>query len=82
MNSHRKSNSVCRFLADTAEVRTFWKLGYRDPYLVRDEGVALTWTELKSRVAWRNRLRIVNFRLWTAVLVSTSTADQAPTLHP
>lgn len=42
MKSHRKTNSVCRFLADTAEVRTFWGLGYRDPYLVQNDGVPLT----------------------------------------
>lgn len=60
---------MCRFLADTAEVRTFWKLGYRDPYRVRDQGVPITWTELNRRVAWRNRLHVVRFRLWTAVLL-------------
>ncbi len=66
---HRRTNSVCRFLADTAEVHTFWDLGYRDPYSVRDQGVPITWTELNSRVAWRNRLHVVRFRLWTSVLI-------------
>ena len=74
MKYHQQTNSVCRFLADTAEVRTFWKLGYRDPYLVRGDGVPITWTELNSRVAWRTRLHIVRFRLWTAVLISASKA--------
>ena len=69
MKNHQKTNSVCRFLADTAEVRTFWDLGYRDPYLVRAEGIPITWTELNSRVAWRSRVHIVRFRLWTAVLI-------------
>lgn len=72
LKNHRRTNSVCRFLADTAEVRTFWKLGYRDPYLLRGQGVPITWTELNSRVAWRNRLHIVRFRLWTAVLISAA----------
>ncbi|MCC7077180.1 MAG: hypothetical protein IT198_08650, partial [Acidimicrobiia bacterium] len=72
MKNHHKTNSVCRFLADTAEVRTLWNLGYRDPYLVRGDGVPITWTELTSRVAWRTRLHIVRFRLWTAVLISTT----------
>lgn len=72
MKAHHKTNSVCRYLSDTAEVRTFWKLGYRDPYVLRDEGVPITWTELNSRVAWRTRLHIVRFRLWTAVLVSAA----------
>jgi hypothetical protein len=72
MKNHHKTNSVCRFLADTAEVRTFWKLGYRDPYVLQGDGVPITWTELNSRVAWRTRLHIVRFRLWTAVMVSAS----------
>jgi hypothetical protein len=63
MKNHHKTNSVCRFLADTAEVRTFWKLGYRDPYLLQGDGIPITWTELNSRVAWRTRLHIVRFRL-------------------
>lgn len=69
LKTHRRSNSVCRFLADTAEVRTFWGLGYRDPYILQADGVPTTWTELNSRVRWRNCLHIVRFRLWTAVLV-------------
>ena len=72
MKAHHKTNSVCRFLSDTAEVRTFWKLGYRDPYVLQDDGVPITWTQLNSRVAWRTRLHIVRFRLWTAVLISTA----------
>lgn len=71
MKAHHKVNSVCRFLSDTAEVRTFWKLGYRDPYVLQNDGVPITWTVLNSRVAWRTRLHIVRFRLWTAVLIST-----------
>jgi hypothetical protein len=70
MTNHHKANSVCRFLADTAEVRTFWNLGYRDPFLLQGDGVPTTWTELNSRVTWRNRLHIVHFRLWTAVMIS------------
>jgi hypothetical protein len=68
LKAHRRSNSVCRFLADTAEVRTFWSLGYRDPYVLQADAVPTAWTELNSRVQWRNRLHIVRFRLWTAVL--------------
>lgn len=67
--NHKRTNSVCRFLSDTAEVRTFWDLGYRDPFSVREQGVPITWTELNSRVAWRNRIHVVHFRLWTAVLI-------------
>lgn len=67
--NHRRANSVCRFLADSAEVRTFWNLGYRDPYCVREQGVPITWTDLNGRAAWRNRLHVVRFRLWTAVLL-------------
>lgn len=75
MKNHQKTNSVCRFLADTAEVRSFWDLGYRDPYLVRAEGIPITWTELNSRVAWRSRVHIVRFRLWTAVLIAGADVD-------
>lgn len=91
MNSHHKTNSVCRFLADNAEVRTFWRLGDRDPYLVQSDGVPITWTELNSRVDWRNRLHIVRFRLWTAVSSpglhrsrhrSTTSAHRAPWGQP
>lgn len=71
MKAHHKVNSVCRFLSDTAEVRTFWKLGYRDPYVLQNDGVPITWTVLNSRVAWRTRLHIVRFRLWTAVLIGS-----------
>lgn len=81
MKNHRKTNSVCRFLADTAEVRTFWGLGYRDPYLVQSDGVPITWTELNSRVAWRNRLHVVRFRLWTAVLISEAAPLSPPIGH-
>ena len=42
MKAHHKVNSVCRFLSDTAEVRTFWKLGYRDPYVLQNDGVPIT----------------------------------------
>lgn len=81
MKNHQKTNSVCRFLADTVGVRTFWKLGYRDPYLLQGNGIPITWTEMQSRVtwtemqsrvAWRARLHIVRFRLWTAVMISAS----------
>ena len=68
LRGHQRSNSVCRFLSDVAEVRTFWELGYRDPFSLRDEGVPITWTELSSRAHWRNRTHIIRFRLWTAVL--------------
>lgn len=72
---HRRTNSVCRFLADTAEVHAFWILGYRDPYSIRGYGVPTTWTELNGRVAWRNRLHVVRFRLWTAVLLRVEDAS-------
>lgn len=72
LRGHQRSNSVCRFLADTAEVRTFWSLGYRDPYRLRDRGVPITWTELNSHVAWRTLLHVVRFRLWTAVLIAAA----------
>lgn len=75
MKNHQKTNSVCRFLADTAEVRSFWGLGYRDPYLVQDEGIPITWTELNRRAAWRARVHIVRFRLWTAVLIAGADVD-------
>ncbi len=68
LKAHRSANSVCRFISSVAEVRTYWALGYRDPYRLRDDGVPITWTELNSRVHWRNRLHVVRFRLWTAVL--------------
>ena len=68
LRGHQRTNSVCRFLSDVAEVRTFWDLGYRDPFSLRDDGVPITWTELSSRAPWRNRVHIVRFRLWTAVL--------------
>ena len=64
------ASSLCRFLSDTAEVRTFWDLGYRDPFSLRADGVPTTWTELNSRTHWRNQVHIVRFRLWTAVLIS------------
>lgn len=66
---HKRTSSVCRFLSDTAEVCRFWDLGYRDPFSMRERGVPITWTELNSRVAWRNRIHVVRFRLWTAVLL-------------
>ena len=59
-------------LSDTAEVNTFWNLGYSDPYVLQDDGVPITWTELNSRVAWRTRLHIIRFRLWTAVMISAA----------
>lgn len=84
--NHRRTNSVCRFLADTAEVHTFWNLGYRDPYSIRNDGVPITWTELNGRVAWRNRLHVVRFRLWTAVLLRaddhTSRSNSQPISAP
>jgi hypothetical protein len=42
MTHHHKANSVCRFLADTAEVRTLWSLGNCDPYLVQGDGTPTT----------------------------------------
>lgn len=72
LKTHRRSNSACRFLSNVAEVRTFWDLGYRDPYRLHGDVVPITWTELNSRVAWRNRLHVIRFRLWTAVLISTA----------
>lgn len=72
MKAHHRTNSVCRFLSDTAEVNTFWNLGYSDPYVLQDDGVPITWTELNSRVAWRTRLHIIRFRLWTAVMISAA----------
>lgn len=74
LKSHLRSNSICRFLSAVAEVHRFWELGYRDPYLHRDDGIPTTWTELNSRVCWRNRLHIVRFPLWTAVMISMSSA--------
>lgn len=71
LRNHQARNSVCRSLANVTEVRTFWDLGYRDPYGLRDRGVPLTWAELNGRVHWRNRLHVIPFRLWTAVLIST-----------
>lgn len=49
LKGHQRSNSVCRFLADVAEVAKFWDLGYRDPYKLQGEGVPITWTELNQR---------------------------------
>lgn len=72
LRGHQKSNSVCRFLANVAEVHTFWDLGYRDPHRLAAQGVPITWTELNRRVSWRNRLHVIRFRLWTAVLISSS----------
>ena len=68
LRGHQRTNSGCRFLSDTAEVRTFWDLGYRDPFSLRADGVPITWAELNSRARWRNRVHIVRFRLWTAVM--------------
>lgn len=72
LKGHQRSNSVCRFLADVAEVHKFWDQGYRDPYQLQGEGVPITWTELNQRARWRNRLHIVRFRLWTAVLIAAA----------
>ena len=78
LKAHRRSNSVCRYLADIAEVQQYWALGYRDPYRLQDDGVPITWTELNQRACWRNRLHIVRFRLWTAVLISTASTPDPP----
>jgi hypothetical protein len=80
--NHRRINSVCRFLAEIAEVRRFWSLGYRDPYHVREQGVPITWTELNGRAAWRNRLHVVRFRLWTAVLLRVDRDTSRGLDHP
>jgi hypothetical protein len=67
---HQRTNSACRFMADTARVRELWAEGYRDPYSLRHLDVPTTWTKLHSRVAWRRRLFVVPFRLWNAVLLA------------
>lgn len=72
LKSHQRSNSVCRFLADVAEVHAFWDEGYRDPYRRQGDGIPITWTELNQKACWRRRLHIVRFRLWTAVLISAA----------
>jgi hypothetical protein len=75
LGHHQRTNSVCRFLADTATVQRLWDTGYRDPYSLRHEGLPLTWYQLKSRVAWRDRLHIVPFRLWNAVLLAPEPSE-------
>lgn len=70
LDRHQRTNSVCRFLGDTAQVHKLWDAGYRDPYSLRHEGLPLTWYQLNGRAAWKNRLHVVPFRFWNAILLA------------
>ncbi|HEX5266059.1 MAG TPA: hypothetical protein VFW24_04750, partial [Acidimicrobiales bacterium] len=59
----------CRWIRAAAQVRLAWDQGWRDPFSL-GRGTPLTWAELQRTVRWRNRIRVVRFPLWTAVLLS------------
>ena len=66
---HRAANTRCRWIRAASQVRQAWDMGWRDPFSL-DPGTPLSWAELQRTVRWRNRIRIVAFPQWTAVLLS------------
>jgi hypothetical protein len=67
--THQVRSTRCRWVHAAREVRVTWEQGWRDPYSL-PAGTPLTWTELQRTVRWRNRIRVVPFPNWTAVLLS------------
>jgi len=65
---HRAQSTFCRWSRARTEVATLWAAGWRDPFTVPD--APLTWTALHARVAWKRRVRTVEFPRWVAVLLS------------
>jgi hypothetical protein len=66
---HQAKNTYCRWVRAGNQVRAAWDQGYRDPYSL-GPGTPQTWGDLQRTVRWRNRIQVVPFPEWTAVLLS------------
>ncbi len=66
---HQAKNTYCQWVRAVAQVRAAWEQGYRDPYSL-GPGTPQTWGDLQRTVRWRNRIQVVPFPEWTAVLLS------------
>lgn len=67
LRNHQGRNRACRWRVAAAAVRTLWADGWRDPYSVA--GAPLKWGELTAAARWRQRMQVVRFPAWTAVLL-------------
>lgn len=69
LTSHQARSARCHWARAAGQVRLAWAACWRDPFRLGGD-TPLSWTELQRTVQWRNRVGVVSFPQWAAVLVA------------